>query len=188
MDLGIISVRYAKALLKFASEKGEVRNVYQSMQTLTESFQTIPSLRQTLENPIVDNDRKLHILTLAAGKDICESLRQFFLLVLKNRRVTMIQFIAHSFIDSYRKQNHLINCELTVPVSLDDVQLNRLKKLVNEKTNNEVEFIVNVDPSIIGGFVMEYDSTCLDASIAGRLKNIKKSLLNDDKFLISNHG
>ena len=77
---------------------------------------------------------------------------------------------------------------MTVPVSLDDVQLNRLKKLVNEKTNNEVEFIVNVDPSIIGGFIMEYDSTCLDASIAGRLKNIKKSLLNDDKFLISNHG
>ena len=188
MDLGIISVRYAKALLKFASEKGEVKDVYRSMQTLADSYQTIPSLRQTLENPNVDNERKLHILTLAAGKDICESLRQFFLLVLKNRRVTMIQFIAHSFIDSYRKQNHLINCELTVPVSLEDAQLNRLKKLVKEKTNHEVEFIVNVDPSIIGGFIMEYDSTCFDASIAGRLKNIKKSLLNDDRFLISNHG
>ncbi len=188
MDLGFISVRYAKALLKFASEKGEVKDVYRSMQTLADSYQTIPSLRQTLENPNVDNERKLHILTLAAGKDICESLRQFFLLVLKNRRVTMIQFIAHSFIDSYRKQNHLINCELTVPVSLEDAQLNRLKKLVKEKTNHEVEFIVNVDPSIIGGFIMEYDSTCFDASIAGRLKNIKKSLLNDDRFLISNHG
>ena len=37
MDLGIISVRYAKALLKFASEKGEVKDVYRSMQTLADS-------------------------------------------------------------------------------------------------------------------------------------------------------
>jgi F-type H+-transporting ATPase subunit delta len=185
MDIGIISARYAKALLKYATDCGDTDEVYRSMSVLGQSFVNVPTLRAALENPVVDDEKKFHILNLAAGETSSESLKQFFKLVLKNRRIAMIQFMAHAFVDSYRKEKHLIHSHLTIPVELSAETLGRLKNLVKEKTNNEVEFVVEVDPSIIGGFIMEYDTYCFDASIRNRLKLIKKNLLNNNNFLAS---
>ncbi len=186
MDIGIVSVRYAKALLKYATGKGETTAVYEAMQKLRDAFERVPSLRATLDNPIIDDAKKLNVLNLASGGRTCSCLNQFFRLVLKNRRVTMVQFMANSYIDSYRKQNHLVYSRLTVPVPVSDSTLERLKGLVKEKTDNEVEFVVHVDPAIIGGFIMEYDAYSYDASVRGRLQSIRKSLLESDRFMTSN--
>jgi len=183
MDIGIISARYAKALLKFATDNGDTEEVYRGMSVLGESFVNLPMLRAALENPVVDDEKKFDILNLSAGETSSESLKKFFWLVLKNRRIAMIQFMAHSYVVFYRKERHLIHSHLTIPVQLSFETLERLKNLVKEKTKNEVEFVVEVDPSIIGGFIMEYDTFCFDASIRNRLKLIKKKLLNDNSFL-----
>ena len=97
----------------------------------------------------------------------------------------MIQFMAHSYVEAYRKQNRIIHSRLTVPVVLSDRTLNRLKDLVKEKTQNEVEFVVDVDPSIIGGFIMEYDTYSYDASIRSKLKNIRRGLWDNSRFMAS---
>lgn len=185
MDIGIISTRYAKALLKFATEKGDTEEAYYGMSVLGDSFVKSPTLRSTLENPVVNDEKKFNILNLAAGDTSSESLKQFFRLVLRNRRIAMIQFMAHSYVDFYRKEKHLIHSHLTVPAQLSSETLARLKNLVKEKTNNEVEFVVDIDPSIIGGFIMEYDTFCFDASIRNRLKLIRKNLLNNNSFSAS---
>ena len=188
MDIGIISSRYAKALLKLTTETGEEKVVYHSMVSLIESYQQMPTLRNTLENPVLSNEKKLELLYLAAGGSKSISLKQFFLLVLKNYRIAIIQFIAISFIDSYRKQQHLIHSQLTVPAQIDSATISRLKAMVKEKTHNEVEFVVKVDPSIIGGFIMEYDTYSFDSSIKGRLYNIRKKMLSNDQYVELKQG
>ena len=97
----------------------------------------------------------------------------------------MAQFIAQSYVSAYRKQQHLIHSKLTVPVALDDATIERLKSLVKAKTNNEVEFVVDIDPSIIGGFVLEYDTYSFDASIRTKLNRMKKQLLANDNKVVS---
>ena len=69
--------------------------------------------------------------------------------------------------------------------SLDDATIERLKGLVKAKTNNEVEFVVDIDPSIIGGFVLEYDTYSFDASIRTKLNRMKKQLLANDNKVVS---
>lgn len=51
MDLGIISVRYARALLKCADEQKLEDKVYKEMQTLSQSYLEVPQLRFTIDNP-----------------------------------------------------------------------------------------------------------------------------------------
>ena len=46
MDIGIISIRYAKALLRFAIDNKEEERVYAEMETLAHSFLHIPRLRR----------------------------------------------------------------------------------------------------------------------------------------------
>ena len=185
MDIGIISSRYAKALLKYATEKGENEEVYHSLMLLGESFIRIPKLRDTLNNPVLNDEKKYSLLNMASGNTQSECLKQFFRLMIRKHRISMAQFIAQSYVSAYRKQQHLIHSKLTVPVALDDATKERLKGLVKAKTNNEVEFVVDIDPSIIGGFVLEYDTYSFDASIRTKLNRMKKQLLANDNKVVS---
>lgn len=52
MDIGIISMRYAKALLAYAREHKAERVVYKELKALSQSFETHPALKKTLDNPV----------------------------------------------------------------------------------------------------------------------------------------
>ena len=53
MDLGLISVRYARALLKAGIEAKEADKVYVDMQSLAHCYSTTPALRITIDNPML---------------------------------------------------------------------------------------------------------------------------------------
>jgi len=51
-----------------------------------------------------------------------------------------------------------------------------MRKVVEAKTQGTVEFETQVDPDIIGGFVLEYDTYRMDASVKSRLNDILNTL------------
>ena len=58
MDIGVISVRYARALLKNAIEEKLEDKVYNDMQTLAVSYIKVPELRFTIDNPMLSRCAK----------------------------------------------------------------------------------------------------------------------------------
>lgn len=176
MDIGIVSSRYAKALLKFATAHKQTDEVFKAMTVLKESFSKVPRLKTVLANPVLSADEIYRLLSLASGKSECSCLQDFFRLVIKNRRVGLMPFIANSYIEAYRAERNMILCELTVPAELDAAVVERIKAVVEGKTHKQVDFSLHIDPSIIGGFIIEYDSQRLDASVAGRLRELRKQI------------
>ena len=51
-----------------------------------------------------------------------------------------------------------------------------MARLVESKTNGTVEFETEVNPDIIGGFILEYDTFRMDASVRSKLNNILNTL------------
>ena len=89
MDLGVISVRYARALLKSAMEQKSEDKVYAEMETLSRSYLDMPGLRTAIENPMLMDDRKQMLLETASGNDVSELTKKFIALVL-NRRISFV--------------------------------------------------------------------------------------------------
>ena len=50
MDLGLISVRYARALFKASVEAKNSDKVYADMQVLAASYAEVPALKATIDN------------------------------------------------------------------------------------------------------------------------------------------
>ena len=100
MDIGIISSRYARALLSFAIENGEEQRVYAEMQHLSDSFMKLPKIQQTLQNPVVSNDNKLKLLLAAVAVEgkVSASTSRFCQLILDQNRCDIMQFVASSYI------------------------------------------------------------------------------------------
>ena len=67
MDIGVISVRYARALLKSASDAKIEDSVYQQMQLLAKSYVEVPQLRHTIDNPMLSKEKK-EMLLMTAGR------------------------------------------------------------------------------------------------------------------------
>ena len=78
MDLGLISVRYARALLKAGIEAGVSDRVYNDMLTVLESYAKVPQFKATIDNPMLSRQQKGDLLIAAAGGASCELTRAFF--------------------------------------------------------------------------------------------------------------
>ena len=176
MDLGLISVRYARALLKASNQEKQSEQVYADMQTLAAEYLNVPELSVTIANPMLSKEQKESLLITATGSSKCELTRRFVGLVLKEGRESIMQFIANSFITLYRKQNNLIRAKLSTAAALSPDTEARLRKLVESKTSGKVEFNTSVDKELIGGFVLEYDTYRLDASVKRQLSTILSQL------------
>ena len=177
MDIGIISVRYARALLKCALDARQDQQVYQDMQLLAKSYVEVPELRHTIDNPMLAKEKKEALLLTAVGGDQASTLsKSFVALVLKEDRENMIQFMANSYVTLYRQQKNIIRGKLTTAVAVAPATEQKMRQMVESKTKGTVEFETEVNPDIIGGFILEYDTYRMDGSVKSKLNNILNTL------------
>lgn len=172
MEIGVISVRYARTLLKGATDAHLEDIVYRDMQTLATSYANVEQLRQTMDNPMLSKESKLSLLMVASGETPSSLTKSFLSIVLDNGREDTIQFMANSYITLYRKQKNIIRGKLTTAVAVLPATEHKMRKMVESKTNGTVEFETEVNPDIIGGFILEYDTYRMDASVKSKLNSI----------------
>ena len=176
MDIGVISVRYARALLKSATDQKLEDAVYQEMQLLAKSYVEVPQLRQTIDNPMLSKDKKEALLLTAVGGQPTNLTNAFIQLVLKEDREPVMQFIANSYVTLYRKQKNVIRGRLITAARVSPATEQKMRQMVESKTNGTVEFETEVNPDIIGGFILEYDTYRMDASVKAKLNSILTTL------------
>ena len=176
MDIGVISVRYARALLKSATDAKAEDAVYTEMQQLAKSYADVPQLRPTIDNPMLSKTEKEKLLLTAVGKNPSPLVKAFVALVLKEDRESVMQFIAHSYVTLYRQQKNVIRGRLITATAVTPATEQKMRQMVESKTNGTVEFETEVNPDIIGGFILEYDTYRMDASVKSKLNSILNTL------------
>ena len=87
-----------------------------------------------------------------------------------------MQFIANSYVTLYRQQKNVIRGRLITAAAVSADTEQKMRQMVESKTNGTVEFETEVNPDIIGGFILEYDSYRMDASVKTKLNSILTTL------------
>lgn len=178
MDLGVISVRYARALLKGSTQAKVEDQVYDEMQALAKSYILVPALRHTIDNPMLPREKKAQLLKAAVGEKVSEITARFIELVLQEGREKEMQFMANSYVTLYRQQKNITRGKLTTAVPASAEMIEKMQRMVASRSNGTVEFETEVKPEIIGGFILDYDTFRMDASVLGKLRAVKKQLAN----------
>lgn len=181
MDQGLIPNRYAKALYKFALEKNQAERVYELMKNVADSFVEQPRLNDVMANPYVPSGDKTGLLMTAAhASDADACYADFLKLLVKNKRIEFIRGIALTFLDIYRKANNIYLVKIVTASNLPDSATERLKELVEKHLGDAtVEYTHEVDPDLIGGFVISLNSEKLDASVSNEIKQLRLKLLSN---------
>lgn len=184
MNEGLVSRRYAKALLKYAQDQHSADQIYEKMKVLEVNFLSHPELEKSLQNPVLSARDKEALLSAAVGDAAGEEFLRFIRLVIKNRRESFMRSIGLMYQKLYRELNNISLAQIITAIPVAGEILDKIKQLVSQKADQTVEFTYRVDPSIIGGFVLKIDSMQLDASVNKELKLLRLKLLNSKKRLL----
>lgn len=176
MNESQISVRYAKALFKSASDKGILDTVYKDMELLTETC-TLEDFRYMLVIPTLQVSQKRKMVGSILGQHLSEISLSMVNLVIKNKREVFLAGIARNFCDFYRKARGISSATLVTAQPVDEASMQGIKELIKKAYDADVELASVVNDKIIGGFVLTIEDRQYDASVTSNLKKIKKQLL-----------
>lgn len=180
MNEGLIPKRYAKALYKFALEKGDTKRLYATMATLARSFDDNAQLAVAVANPFVDDSRKTSLLMTAAGADAATDTvyADFLKLLTQNRRLGYARECALAYLDIYRHENRIYPVAIVSAKPLDADEKARIEALLAKHLPGAtMEYSYSTDPALIGGFTVTVGSERLDATVANELKQLSLKLL-----------
>lgn len=179
MNIGLISKRYAKALLAYSQELHLDEKVFQELLLLEKTLRKEPTLVKALDNPILGVKDKRSLL-LAVVKDHSSVYAGLVDLVLKNRRENLLRFIALTYEDLYRKSKNINAGFLITAAPADGGLLEKIRAIFEKVMPGHLELETEVDPSIGGGFIFDFDTYRLDASVKTQLNLIKKQFIAEN--------
>jgi F-type H+-transporting ATPase subunit delta len=136
----------------------------------------VPELRSVLRNPQVDARAKAQVLEELLG-DADELVRNFLRLAAEKGRIGEIEEIVREFERLLAREERRLEVDITTAYELSDKEAQEILRQIEHASGRKVEATRHVDPSLIGGLVLQAGSLRLDASVRGRLNRLRRELV-----------
>ena len=180
MNQSKISVRYAKALFELAKEKQLTEAIKKDMVFIHLIAKSVDDFQFLIESPIIKSKKKQEIFKLMFGKTVQKITLDFLFLILKNRREAYIVDIARNVLDLARKDLGIKSANFVSAIEISPKAVEEIKQITEEVFNTKIDLVLDVQPKLIGGFVLRVEDQYFDASISSKLKFVKRHLINDE--------
>ncbi len=178
MNTSLISVRYAKALFLLSKDKGVVEQVYTDMAVLLDYCNNVDEFNELLNSPVIKPGKKKKALKSIFDNRVNPLTLNFLTIMVNNKRESLLASIARNVIDFYKEEKKIKSVALYTAVPLEDAHLLSIKDLLQKELDAKIDMTVRVRDNLIGGFILMVDGKMIDATIANKLKELKKKLLS----------
>jgi F-type H+-transporting ATPase subunit delta len=166
---------YARALYDAAKERGRVTAVQQDLEDFVATLREVPELRAVLRNPQLDPRAKISaVAAIVEGAD--ELVANFLRLLSEKGRAGEVEEIGREFERLVAAEQGQLTVELTTAHELTDEEALTIVAQIEQASGRKVEATRAVDPSLIGGLVLQAGSFRVDASVRGRLSRLRQEL------------
>ncbi len=166
---------YARALFQAARDADRVDAVAADLSVIAGAMDEVPELRAFLRNPQVDPAGKAEVLgQLAAEAD--ELARNFVRLAAEKGRAGELPEISSELDALVAQSQNRLAVELTTAHELSDAEAQSIVQSIEKASGRTIEATRTVDPSLIGGLVLQIGSHRADGSVRGRLERLRQEL------------
>lgn len=171
-----VAFRYAKSLLDLAREKGVTEAVYQDMKLFEEVATANRQLQLTLRSPIVKHHKKLEILEALFKTRVNPVTYSIFEIITRKNREAILPVIAEEFNRQYEEQKGIQRASVTTASPLTEQQRQAFRQMLTSQTGRTVELMEQVNPNLIGGYILQIKDRQLDNSIRSKLNELRLQL------------
>lgn len=180
MSLQRIASRYAKSLIDLSQEQNSLEEVKQDIDSFLDALSN-RDFYLLLKSPIINVDKKQSIFKAIFEGKLSKLTMAFFDIILRKNRENVLPEIAREFVHQYKVIKHVttVIVKTATPLTKESEEAIRQKILNSNATEKNLEIVTEVDPSLIGGFVLEFENKLYDASVAHQLEELKKEFTNN---------
>jgi F-type H+-transporting ATPase subunit delta len=101
---------------------------------------------------------------------------EFLALLAENRRVALLPDIAALFEELKRESERVLRVTVRAAVPVGDAQADAIRQALKKRFGRDIELEQRVDPSVIGGAVIDAGDLVIDGSVRGRLERLEQAL------------
>ena len=175
--LNSIATPYAEALLQVAESRQETDTVATQVRELLALWNGSAQLREAMASPVLEPDAKKAALAALFDEQVTPSVQNLLKLLADRQRIAMLDAVLERFLELYRELRHITLAKVSSATPLSEEQQAQLNQKVQAIAGTKaVEFDLNVDPSLIGGFVVNLGSQVIDASLVGQVRRLGLAL------------
>lgn len=174
-----VASRYAKSLLGLVAEKGNLEEAFNDMSLIKKTCSENRDLVVLLKSPVVNTEKKASILNSVYGKNVSEVTMLFINLITKNRREGALPEIADAFIAQYKAMKGITTAVVTSAAVLADDAKKKIQDLVQKEVGGTVELQMEINPELIGGFILRIGDKQLDTSILSKIGDLRQEFKNN---------
>lgn len=184
MNIHQLANKYTLALYAAITDHEELQRTDQAYRTFMQICDAEPHLLRFLRNPIVPLSARRKVLDTAlqacAPPPVMEAMAH--LLLERNRF-----FLLPVIVDQYMRQvdNWLNRVEITIQtaIPLPEELKTKMSESLENFTKSSLRVQCVVDPSILGGMIVNMQGFCFDFSYRNRLELLKKKLLSEEMLV-----
>ena len=173
-----IAKRYVNSLFADVSKKAEIDSIAKDMSDLGAMIQNSAELNAFLKSPLHSVDTQMDVIVALAKKaKLSAQVSSLLTLLVKNRRLNVLPAIV------FETQEYLAKLSGTVPVSvataraLSATDQKKIQTQIKAVLGKDVIMQSYVDESLIGGLVIQVESTLIDGSIKTKLDKLERQLV-----------
>jgi len=168
---------YARALYDFSVEKNLMHQITADFQNLEISLTENPDLTDYLNNPLISVEQKQELLEKALKSELNQETFKFISVLNKRKRINLLPAVISNYLELVYELASIKMIEVSTAFAFTNLQKNTLIKKLKELTNaREIRLVINVDSSLIGGFLIKTNSKVADFTVKNQLQLLAKHL------------
>jgi F-type H+-transporting ATPase subunit delta len=166
---------YASSLFEAADGRGKIDEIKQELDQFVDALDSNKELRLFLYSPYFSAAEKIDGLDrIISGAE--PEFINFLKLLAEKHRLPAIGRIKARYDVFWADYKKLLPVTVTSAVDLPQETIDKIGSSVEAQTGRKVELTSKIDDSIIGGLVLQVGNMVLDASIHGRLEELRKQV------------
>ena len=136
-----------------------------------------PELAKLLADPRVPAGRVTALVLDVCGDALSATMANFVRVLGEGRRLGLGPEIARLFEEERRRRAGRSAVEIVTAYALEPAQMRMLAAALTRRLGRELTLATSVDESLIGGVVIRVGDSVIDASLAGRLRELAHDLV-----------
>ena len=175
--LNSLATPYAEALLQVTDARKESDDVAAQCKDLLALWSSSSDFRDAMTSPVLEPEAKKTALAGLLGDQLKPSLMNLLKVLADRQRLVAFDAVLNRFLELYRQSRQISLAKVATAQPLSEEQQAALTGKVQAMVGKgSVEMDLSVDPSLIGGFVVNLGSQVIDASIAGQVRRLGLAL------------
>jgi F-type H+-transporting ATPase subunit delta len=169
--------RYAEAAFEVASRDDTVERWRSELETAA-SIVAEPRVGRALANPSIPLQERTATAEATFADIVSRPVLNLIDLMLRRGRIEQLPRLADEFrrLDNAGQGISLATATSASPLSPDEVRA--LTERMEQYTGGQIELDLKVDPSLLGGLVVQVGDRLIDGSVRSRLERLRNQLVS----------